>query len=147
MHKLSKRILPDPSSALSQKVSPALRIRREGSEWIASSNGIFIQDGERCWIVRVTDLVLLESEGNHTRLHFGSNRPMMARSLNYLEERLDPAMFFRANRRTIINLMYVECIEPWVLSSTQVGPRGCGFPPKRSHAQAEDDPVNLGFVD
>src|SRR5215469_17773040 len=114
MHKLSKRILPDPSSALSQKVSPALRIRREGSEWIASSNGIFIQDGERCWIVRVTDLVLLESEGNHTRLHFGSNRPMMARSLNYLEERLDPAMFFRANRRTIINLMYVECIEPWI---------------------------------
>ena len=39
---------------------------------------------------------------------------MMARSLNYMEERLDPTMFFRANRRTIINLMYVECIESWI---------------------------------
>jgi len=39
---------------------------------------------------------------------------MMARSLNYMEDRLDPAMFFRANRRAIINLLYVECIEPWI---------------------------------
>jgi two-component system, LytTR family, response regulator len=114
MHKLPKRILPDPSSAGPQKVSPGPRIRKEGPEWIASSKRIFIQEGEHCWIVRVTDLVLLESEGNCTRLYFGRSRPMMARSLNYMEEHLDPAMFFRANRRTIINLTYVESIEPWI---------------------------------
>ena len=113
MHKLSKRTLPGPS-AVPQKASPGPEIRKKGPESIASSKRIFIQEGERCWIVRVADLVLLESEGNCTRLNFGRSRPMMARSLNYMEDRLDPAMFFRANRRAIINLMYVECIEPWI---------------------------------
>jgi two-component system LytT family response regulator len=37
---------------------------------------------------------------------------MVARSLNYLEKRLDPTIFFRANREAIINLLHVECIEP-----------------------------------
>ena len=30
---------------------------------------VFVKEGERCWLVRVTDIFLLESEGNFTRLH------------------------------------------------------------------------------
>jgi two-component system LytT family response regulator len=58
--------------------------------------------------------VLLESEGNYPRLYFGSNWPLLLRSLNYLEERLDPAIFFRAGRKHILNLRFIESIDPWV---------------------------------
>ncbi len=78
-----------------------------------SPQRIFVKDGERCWFVTVGDIVLLESEGNYTRLYFGSNRPLTPRSLNYLEERLDPAIFFRASRKHILNLQFVENIDPW----------------------------------
>jgi two-component system, LytTR family, response regulator len=35
------------------------------------------------------------------------------RSLNKLEEKLDPHVFFRANRKHIVNIRYAEKIDPW----------------------------------
>jgi two-component system LytT family response regulator len=35
---------------------------------------IFVRDGDRCWIVRLADIRLMESEGN-TRLHFANDVP------------------------------------------------------------------------
>jgi two-component system LytT family response regulator len=37
-----------------------------------------------------------------------------AGSPNYLEERLDPAIFSRAGRKHILNLRFIESIDPWV---------------------------------
>jgi two-component system LytT family response regulator len=72
---------------------------------------VFVRDGERCWIVRLPDIFLLESEGNYTRVHFGNERPLIRRSLNALEEQLDPAMFFRAGRKEIVNLKWIERVD------------------------------------
>ncbi len=68
---------------------------------------IFIKDGERCWFVALADVVLFASEGNYARVHFGAGQPLMPRSLNQLEERLDSLQFLRANRRQIVNLAHV----------------------------------------
>jgi len=72
---------------------------------------IFVRDGERCWIVRLTDICLMESEGNYTRLHFGSNAPLIFRSLSAIEQRLSPTTFFRANRSQIVNLGWIAAVE------------------------------------
>jgi two-component system LytT family response regulator len=72
---------------------------------------VFVRDGERCWIVRLADVFLLESEGNYTRLCFGKERPLIRRSLNALEARLDPTVFFRANRQQMINLPWVRTVD------------------------------------
>jgi two-component system LytT family response regulator len=72
---------------------------------------VFVRDGERCWLVRVADIFLLESEGNYTRVCFKGERPLIARSLAALETRLDPAIFFRTSRAQIINLKWVEKVE------------------------------------
>lgn len=71
---------------------------------------VFVRDGDRCWFIRVNEIALLESEGNYTRLHFGKERPLILRSLAHLEERLDPSVFFRASRKHIINLGWVESV-------------------------------------
>lgn len=72
---------------------------------------IFVRDGERCWIVRLNDISLMESEGSYTRLHFGGNAPLVYRSLSAIEQRLGPTTFFRANRSQIINLGWIEAVE------------------------------------
>jgi two-component system LytT family response regulator len=73
---------------------------------------LFIKDGERCWFVSLQDVRLFESDGNYTRVYFGQHKPLMLRSLNQLEERLDPQRFFRASRRHIVNLDHVEQVVP-----------------------------------
>ncbi|MYM87645.1 response regulator [Rugamonas sp. FT82W] len=73
---------------------------------------LFIKDGERCWFVGLQDVRLFESDGNYTRVYFDQHKPLMLRSLNQLEERLDPQRFFRASRRHIVNLDYVDQVTP-----------------------------------
>jgi two-component system LytT family response regulator len=80
---------------------------------VGSDQQIFVKDGQRCWFVALREIVLLESEGNYTRLYFGGHRPLVLRSLNYLEDRLDPAIFFRASRKHILNLKFIEAIDAW----------------------------------
>lgn len=72
---------------------------------------IFVRDGDRCWIVRLADIRLMESEGNYTRLHFANESPLIFRSLSAIEKGLDPATFFRSNRSQIVNLLWIEGVE------------------------------------
>ena len=62
-------------------------------------------------MVKAEYLRLIESEGNYARLLFGANRPLILRSLQSLQQRLDPAVFFRANRTQIVNLKWVDQME------------------------------------
>ncbi len=75
---------------------------------------MFVKDGDKCWFVRLSSVKLFESEGNYVRLYFDENKPLILKTLNYLDERLDNKTFFRANRKHIINLKWVDNIEPWL---------------------------------
>jgi two-component system LytT family response regulator len=81
--------------------------------YLTENDQVFVKDGEKCWFVKLGKVRLFESMGNYVRLHFEDQKPMILKSLNSLEERLDPKSFFRANRKHIINLQWVEKIEPW----------------------------------
>ena len=72
---------------------------------------IFVRDGSRCWFVPLREVRLLSSEGNYIRLSWGKLQPLLGRALAALEQRLDPNRFFRANRRQIINLDFIESVE------------------------------------
>ncbi len=74
---------------------------------------VFVKDGERCWFVKLSDIRLFESVGNYAKVSFGPNKPLILQSLNALEERLDEKVFFRANRKHIVNLRLIEKIEPY----------------------------------
>src|SRR5688572_4912527 len=74
---------------------------------------VFVKDGERCWFVKLSEIRLFESVGNYAKVFFGSNKPLILKSLNALEERLDEKVFFRANRKHIVNLRLIDKIEPY----------------------------------
>lgn len=80
---------------------------------LKESDQVFVKDGERCWFVRLSDVRLFESVGNYAKIYFANNKPLILKSLNALEERLDDKVFFRANRKHIINLRMIEKIEPY----------------------------------
>lgn len=74
---------------------------------------VFVKDGERCWFVKLSEIRLFESVGNYAKVFFGGNKPLILKSLNALEERLDNKVFFRANRKHIVNLRMIEKVEPY----------------------------------
>lgn len=74
---------------------------------------VFVKDGERCWFVKLSEIRLFESVGNYARVYFGANKPLILKSLNALEDRLDNKVFFRTNRKHIVNLRMIEKIEPY----------------------------------
>ncbi len=80
---------------------------------LTEDDQVFVKDGERCWFVKLSDIRLFESVGNYAKVFFGSNKPLILKSLNALEERLDEKTFFRANRKHIVNLRMIEKIEPY----------------------------------
>jgi len=79
----------------------------------AEDDQVFVKDGEKCWFVKLSSIRLFESEGNYVRVYFDNFKPLILRSLNNLDERLNPKTFFRASRKHIINLKWIEAIEPW----------------------------------
>lgn len=80
---------------------------------LGENDQVFVKDGEKCWFVKLGDVRLFESVGNYAKVFFGNNKPLILKSLNALEERLDDKVFFRANRKHIINLRMIDKIETY----------------------------------
>jgi two-component system LytT family response regulator len=87
--------------------------RSENRSFLSDNDQVFVKDGEKCWFVKLAEIRLFESVGNYARVFFGTNKPLILKSLNSLEERLDPKTFFRANRKHIVNLRMIEKVEPF----------------------------------
>ena len=84
------------------------------------TDSVFIKDGEKCWFIELSKIRMLESDGNYVKVYFDNFRPLVLRSLNSFEERLDPEFFFRANRKFIINLKWISTIENWFNGGLQI---------------------------
>jgi len=90
-----------------------IHVPGESNSLLNENDQVFVKDGERCWFVKLGEVRLFESVGNYAKVFFGSNKPLILKSLNALEERLDEKVFFRANRKHIVNLRMIEKIEPY----------------------------------
>jgi two-component system LytT family response regulator len=93
--------------------SQAGYISQENKSLLTEEDQVFVKDGDRCWFVKLSEIRLFESVGNYAKVFFGTNKPLILKSLNALEERLDEKTFFRANRKHIVNLRLIEKIEPY----------------------------------
>lgn len=107
--------LADAIQKLQNAEQKETRPAQEGTNnsLLGENDQVFVKDGDRCWFVRLSDIRLFESVGNYAKVFFGPNKPLILKSLNALEERLDERSFFRANRKHIVNLRMIEKIEPY----------------------------------
>ena len=88
------------------------------------SDQVFVKDGDKCWFVSLHDIRYFESDGNYIKVFFENFKPMIHKSLNALDEKLNDRDFFRASRKHIINLSWVESIEPWFNGGLMVKLKG-----------------------
>lgn len=108
---LLKPIKPERLARAIEKALAQQIQRQSGAERLDLEHRIFVKDGERCWIVRLGDIRILEVYGNYTRIYFEDQRPLVLRSLNYLEERLQPDLFFRVNRQQLVNVRFIAGVD------------------------------------
>jgi two-component system LytT family response regulator len=104
---------------------------------LTGQDQVFVKDGERCWFVRLAEVRLFEINGSYTQIYFDQHRPLIPRTLAQLEARLDPKVFFRANRQQIINLDFVAGVEPWFSHSLRLTLRGGGEVVEVSRQQSQ----------
>lgn len=97
-----------------EKASKVIAEKAEKStEKLTLNNQIFIKEGEKCWLVKIADIYLFEVDGNYTKIFFQNEKATISKSLNQIEEKLPDDYFFRANRNQIINIEYINKIDPW----------------------------------
>lgn len=123
---LLKPITPERLGEAVHKVQEKDRLRsgKPRDKKLGLEDQVFVKDGERCWFVSLAQVRMFESDGNYIKVYFDSHRPMIHKSLNALDEKLDERAFFRASRKHIVNLSWVEGIEPWFNGGLMVRLRG-----------------------
>ena len=104
------KVLAVEASALSER---AHEETLEAKQSLGVNDQVFVKDGERCWFISLKEIRLFESDGNYIKVYFNNFKPMIHKSLNALDEKLDERSFFRASRKYIINLSWIETIETW----------------------------------
>ena len=92
---------------------PRQEVAEEKEPKLGLMDQVFVKDGDKCWFVSLKDIRYFESDGNYIKVFFENFKPMIHKSLNALDEKLNDRDFFRASRKHIINLSWVESIEPW----------------------------------
>lgn len=91
---------------------------------LTTNDQVFVKDGDNCWFVKLKDVRLFESDGNYIKVYFDKYKPMIHKSLNALDEKLDNKSFFRVSRKHIINLEWIEEIETWFNGGLMVKLKG-----------------------
>ncbi|GHE54574.1 LytR/AlgR family response regulator transcription factor [Roseivirga thermotolerans] len=128
MDYLLKPIEPDRLKETVQKLinrnSKPKATTENNPQKLGPSDRVFVKDGDKCWFVKLENIRLFESDGNYIKIYFDNYKPMIHKSLNALDEKLDDRSFFRASRKHIINLTWVESIESWFNGGLMVVLRG-----------------------
>jgi two-component system LytT family response regulator len=104
------KVLAVQASALAERAQEGVS---EIKQQLGMNDKVFVKDGDRCWFISLKEIRLFESDGNYIKVYFNNVKPMIHKSLNALDEKLDERSFFRASRKHIINLSWIETIETW----------------------------------
>ena len=71
-----------------------------------------VKTGERVVFVKTCQIEYIESAGNYVILHAGKENHVVRDTLTALEEKLDPKLFLRINRSTLVNVEQIKELQP-----------------------------------
>lgn len=90
------------------------------ANYLSEQHGILLKFGEQSRIVRLGEICRFESIGNHTAVYTPYGKSYVLSSLSRIEQRLDPALFFKTSRADIIRLSALEHLEPGMAAGSMV---------------------------
>ena len=74
---------------------------------------ILVKHDGRMFFVKVGDIDWIEADRNYVRLHVGNAAHTIRERISHIEETLDPRIFARIHRSTIVNLNRVREMQQW----------------------------------
>jgi two-component system LytT family response regulator len=99
-------------ASLSGAAAPSAPPAAAGANGRYASRILVKQDG-RMFFVKTTEIDWIEADRNYVRLHVGKTAHTIRERISHLEETLDPRLFARIHRSTIVNLNRVREMQQW----------------------------------
>jgi len=90
-----------------QKVLDQMR-KREGF-----LQRIMVKQGPRFFYVKTDEIMYISAEQKYMELHTEKKTFLIRETMNSIEQSLDPAKFARIHRSTLLNVEYMQEIQPW----------------------------------
>ena len=113
--RVRERLFQQRSARLTEEALQALvqAYRNEGSGNEPYLAHIVVRGAHKRTIVQVADIDWIQANGDYLALHAGKDVFLYRGTLNALEQRLDPAVFVRIHRSTLVRLSRVQHLEPY----------------------------------
>ena len=110
-----------------------IRSERKGSY----DSHIFVQKSEKLYNLQVDEIVYLEASGDYTIISTKTDQFVSSSGIGKLDEIMNPDIFIRVHRSTIINLNFLKEIERHFNGGMVVKMQnGKSFPVSRTYAKA-----------
>jgi two-component system LytT family response regulator len=120
----AKKHLQQPAgNGLGPEAARMLDALREGGRR-RYTDRLLVNTGKRIIIVKTAELRWIEAADNYVRLHVTGAAHLLHESMRSLEQRLDPAHFVRVHRSAIINVDWIQELQPWFAGALVVILRG-----------------------
>ena len=91
-----------------------LREKEDYLDWLT------IKKDERILLLKVEDIHWIEANGNYILIKFQDNSQLMRETINNIAGRLDPKMFMRIHRSTIVNVNQIKELQVWARGEYRV---------------------------
>jgi two-component system, LytTR family, response regulator len=102
-----------PPAAPANGAAPAAPAASATAATSPLASRILIRSDGRVFFVRAADVDWFEAHGNYVRVHVGKTTHVIRETIGALEGALDPALFARIHRSTIVNLDRIGELQPW----------------------------------
>ena len=104
-----------------------------------------IRNAETVFFVRAEDVDAIEAQGNYVRLNLAGASHLVRDTLNNIEAQINPRMFVRIHRQTIVNIDRVKEVQTWARGEYRVVlSTGAYYTLSRSYRQHFEKFIKLG---
>ncbi len=109
LQRARERIRQQQGGDLDRRLQALLENVREDRGYLRR---LVVPSGHRSIFVRTEQIDWIEAERNYIRLHVGGRAYLMRENLSGIASTLDPAMFCRIHRSSIVNIDRIQAVEP-----------------------------------
>lgn len=109
---LLKPVSSERLASTIQRLRPPQEVNRPA--YLPDQHGLLLKFGDINRIVRLHEICRFESIGNHAAVYSPYGKSFIHSSLAKIEQKLNPAHFFKASRADIIRIDAIAHIEPTV---------------------------------
>ncbi|KGE88086.1 LytR/AlgR family response regulator transcription factor [Phaeodactylibacter xiamenensis] len=110
-HEAVQRVLQSESQTEAGRLTESLLEEKQ-----TYPERILVQSGRRLINLAVQRIIRVEADGDYSRLITGEQTYLSNYGIGKIEDRLDPKVFIRVHRSSIINIHYVESVDKYASS-------------------------------